>query len=120
MPGEEELEGRDVPAAGAERERPAPEPGPAERAERPARLRPEDAVGGESGPALEGANGLRRGRAEDAVDCTRVDAPCVEGDLERSDLWIAHFIRWKAREMVWTPGMMLDYARALERLVEGR
>jgi hypothetical protein len=40
--------------------------------------------------------------------------------LTRSELWIAHFIRWKAREMVWTPGMMLDYARALARLVEGR
>lgn len=40
--------------------------------------------------------------------------------LTRSELWVAHFIRWKAREMVWTPGMMLDYARALERLVEAR
>lgn len=34
------------------------------------------------------------------------------------DLWVAWFIRWKAREMVWTPGMVLDYALALHRLVE--
>lgn len=39
--------------------------------------------------------------------------------LTSKDLWVAHFIRWKAREMVWTPGLMLDYARALERVVEG-
>lgn len=38
--------------------------------------------------------------------------------ITRKDLWVAHFIRWKAREMVWTPGMMLDYALALQRLVE--
>ena len=38
--------------------------------------------------------------------------------LTNKDLWVAHFIRWKAREMVWTPGLMLDYARALERVVE--
>jgi hypothetical protein len=28
--------------------------------------------------------------------------------LLNRDLWLAHFLRWKAREMVWTPGMMLD------------
>ncbi len=38
--------------------------------------------------------------------------------LANKDLWVAHLIRWKAREMVWTPGLMLDYARALERVVE--
>ncbi len=38
--------------------------------------------------------------------------------LTNKDLWVAHFIRWKAREMVWTPGMMLDYAVALQRVVE--
>ncbi len=38
--------------------------------------------------------------------------------LTNKDLWVAHFIRWKAREMVWTPGMMLDYALALQRVVE--
>jgi uncharacterized membrane protein HdeD (DUF308 family) len=38
--------------------------------------------------------------------------------LTNRDLWVAHFIRWKAREMVWTPGLMLDYARALSRVVE--
>ena len=38
--------------------------------------------------------------------------------MTNKDLWVAHFIRWKAREMVWTPGLMLDYARALSRVVE--
>ena len=38
--------------------------------------------------------------------------------LTSKDLWVAHFIRWKAREMVWTPGMMLEYAVALQRVVE--
>lgn len=38
--------------------------------------------------------------------------------LTNKDLWVAHFIRWKAREMVWTPGMMLEYAMALQRVVE--
>ncbi len=38
--------------------------------------------------------------------------------LLHKDLWVAHFIRWKAREMVWTPGMMLDYVVALHRVVE--
>lgn len=39
--------------------------------------------------------------------------------LTHKDLWVAHFIRWKAREMVWTPGMMMDYVVALHRVVEG-
>ncbi len=39
--------------------------------------------------------------------------------LTNRDLWVAHFIRWKAREMVWTPGIMLEYAVALQRVVEG-
>ena len=38
--------------------------------------------------------------------------------MMNKDLWVAHFIRWKAREMVWTPGMMLEYAMALQRVVE--
>ncbi len=38
--------------------------------------------------------------------------------MTNKDLWIAHFIRWKAREMVWTPGLMLDYAQALSRVVD--
>lgn len=38
--------------------------------------------------------------------------------MMNKDLWVAHFIRWKAREMVWTPGMMLEYAVALQRVVE--
>jgi len=38
--------------------------------------------------------------------------------LTKKDFWVAHFIRWKAREMVWTPGLILEYALALQRLVE--
>jgi uncharacterized membrane protein HdeD (DUF308 family) len=38
--------------------------------------------------------------------------------LSEKDLWVAWFIRWKAREMVWTPGLTLDYTLALHRLVE--
>ena len=38
--------------------------------------------------------------------------------LTNKDLWVAHFIRWKAREMIWTPGLMLEYAVALQRVVE--
>jgi hypothetical protein len=32
------------------------------------------------------------------------------------DLWGAHFIRWKARDMILTPGMMPEYAVALQRV----
>lgn len=39
--------------------------------------------------------------------------------MTNKDVWVANLIRWKAREMVWTPGMMLDYALALQRVVEG-
>jgi uncharacterized membrane protein HdeD (DUF308 family) len=38
--------------------------------------------------------------------------------MTSKDVWVAHIMRWKAREMVWTPGMMLDYALALQRVVE--
>ena len=38
--------------------------------------------------------------------------------MSSKDLWVAHFLRWKAREMVWTPGMILEYAVALQRVVE--
>jgi|GEM_PF-2651685 len=38
--------------------------------------------------------------------------------ISSKDLWLAHFVRWKAREAVWTPGMILEYAVALQRVVE--
>jgi hypothetical protein len=38
--------------------------------------------------------------------------------MTSKDFWVASVLRWKAREMVWTPGMMLDYTLALQRLVE--
>jgi len=34
------------------------------------------------------------------------------------DLWLAALFRVRAESMVWTPGLMLDYARALHRVVE--
>lgn len=34
------------------------------------------------------------------------------------DLWLAAVLRVRAESMVWTPGLMLDYARALHRVVE--
>ncbi len=38
--------------------------------------------------------------------------------MTNKDLWVAHVIRSKAKEMVWTPGLILDYARALQQVVE--
>jgi hypothetical protein len=38
--------------------------------------------------------------------------------LVNRDLWVAYFVRRKAGEMVWTPGIILDYAMALQRVVE--
>jgi len=34
------------------------------------------------------------------------------------DLWLAHALREKAEAMTWTPGMVLDYALALRRVLE--
>lgn len=34
------------------------------------------------------------------------------------DLWAAAYLRAQAHTMCWTPGMVLDYARALKRIVE--
>jgi hypothetical protein len=36
------------------------------------------------------------------------------------DLWIAAQIRKRGKTMAWTPGLVLDYARALSVLVDGR
>jgi uncharacterized membrane protein HdeD (DUF308 family) len=38
--------------------------------------------------------------------------------MTSKDIWVAHFVRWKAREAVWTPGLMQEYALALHRVVE--
>ncbi|WP_029003557.1 HdeD family acid-resistance protein [Azorhizobium doebereinerae] len=34
------------------------------------------------------------------------------------DLWAAAYLRARAQTMCWTPGMVLDYARALQRIVD--
>ena len=36
------------------------------------------------------------------------------------DLWIAALLRARAESMTWTPGLVLDYARALHAVVERR
>ncbi|WP_454915769.1 HdeD family acid-resistance protein [Xanthobacter sediminis] len=38
--------------------------------------------------------------------------------LMNPDLWAAAYIRSRAEAMIWTPGMLLDYARTLKRIVE--
>ena len=38
--------------------------------------------------------------------------------LTSSDLWVAVAVRHRAKAMTWTPGLLLDYARALHRVVE--
>ena len=85
VPGEQELELGDVPAEGAQRERPAAERVPAVAAERGASPRPGHAVHGQVGAALERAHGSRRRRAGDAVDRPRVETAGAEGDLESRD-----------------------------------
>jgi hypothetical protein len=34
------------------------------------------------------------------------------------DLWLASFIRKRAEDMVWSPGIVRDYAEAMNRLIE--
>ena len=38
--------------------------------------------------------------------------------LVNPDLWIAALLRARAESMTWTPGLVLDYARALQAIVE--
>ena len=88
--GEQELERRDVPALDALPQQPAAEPVPAEAPERPAGVRPDDAVGCEPVAALEPEDrALGRGAAE-PVDRALVDAALVERDLERGHARVAH------------------------------
>jgi uncharacterized membrane protein HdeD (DUF308 family) len=42
------------------------------------------------------------------------------GLLRNPDLWTAAVLRRRAEQMAWTPGLVLDYARALRRVVESR
>jgi hypothetical protein len=38
--------------------------------------------------------------------------------LINPDLWVAALLRARAESMTWTPGLVLDYARALHAIVE--
>jgi uncharacterized membrane protein HdeD (DUF308 family) len=38
--------------------------------------------------------------------------------LMNPDLWLAATLRFRAESMTWTPGLVLDYARAIRRVVE--
>ena len=40
--------------------------------------------------------------------------------LANPDLWLAAVLRARAEAMTWTPGLVLDYARAIRRVVEPR
>ena len=40
--------------------------------------------------------------------------------LANPDLWLAAVLRARAETMTWTPGLLLDYARAMRRVVEPR
>lgn len=40
------------------------------------------------------------------------------GLLANPDIWVAAMIRSRAHSATWTPGLLLDYARTLERIVE--
>ena len=40
--------------------------------------------------------------------------------LANPDLWLAAVLRARAESMTWTPGLVLDYARAIRRVVEPR
>jgi hypothetical protein len=89
VPGESELERRDVPAAASDHEVPPPERrGPAVATERLTRLRPDETVGGEARTALESHDRLLGARAENAVDGSHVQAVRPEADLKRSDVRI--------------------------------
>jgi hypothetical protein len=85
MPGEEELERGNVPAAPPEHEHARTEAMPAEPSERTPRLRARDAVDGEAGSTLEAPDGRGRLRAADPVDRSEVEPLRAEGDLERRD-----------------------------------
>lgn len=38
--------------------------------------------------------------------------------MAHPDLWLAMLLRQQAEAMTWTPGLVLDYARALKRIIE--
>jgi hypothetical protein len=80
-----ELERRHVPAGEPAVERPRPQAVPREPAERPARLRPRDAVDGDPGVSLEPADRASRRAAANAVDGASIEPVCAQRDLQRRD-----------------------------------
>ncbi len=44
----------------------------------------------------------------------------LAGLLLNPDLWVASMLRSRASSMTWTPGLLLDYARTVARIVERR
>jgi hypothetical protein len=85
VPGETELEGRDVPADGPLSQDARSEPPTPEATKRASCGGADDAVDDEVMTALEAPNGCRRQRPSDTVDRPGVDAACVEGHLEGGD-----------------------------------
>ena len=90
MPGELELELGDVPASGADGQRPRPELGRAEIAEGAPRARAYDAVGHEPNALLEGDERFLGVGPAPAVHVAQVRAGSAQGDLERCDVGVAH------------------------------
>jgi hypothetical protein len=62
--------------------------------------------------AVEGSVGYFQGRDRGWAPFVRI--------LVTPELWIAAQIRKRAHTMAWTPGLTLDYARALSMLVDPR
>ena len=87
MPGERELQRRDVPSPAADRQVSPPErPSPSVPAEGLARARPDDAVRGEARPALEAHHSPLGARTENAVDRPVVEPVRPETDLKGGDV----------------------------------
>ena len=84
--GEQELQRRDVPAAGAQRQRPGAEPRPPAAAERAPGPRPGDAIGGETAPALQLHHRADGRGTSDAVDAAGVEAAGAQRHLEGGDV----------------------------------
>src|SRR5206468_3653015 len=89
VPGEQELERRDVPAGRTADERSAAEGVQPVPAEGEAGADASDPVHRKSRSALEAPDRRRRGGTSEAVDRARVEAARVESDLERGDSGIA-------------------------------
>ena len=86
MGGEQELQARDVPAAGAQAQRPAAEPRPPAPAQRAPGARPDHTVGRQAAPSLEPLHGDDGRRTSDTIDAAGVEAARAQRDLEGGDI----------------------------------